>query len=506
MLNFPHILWINLKRDQHRKHYMETQFAKFNVLNHTRIEGIPGTEFSRWCEVFPPKNQVKIKELGCFLSHLKALKYYVQHPELGSDLIIAEDDWSLEYCNHWKKSFREYLDPISSNADIVKLSITYKFEDRQIFKQLTNTKTNTSTSLAITRSLKQHNISLEPRKYIKDNEFGATAYLVKYQTARKILAQIPQSHGKYQLKRFKYRLISDHFLFEEGVVFSLPLTSYNTTFDSTIHPSHVTNSHAPSKAITDFLWKHQDQDQDLHQHQLKPPKQNTFEIGANLNQPSQPRDLNLNKPQLNSLPFPLQEREKCFAFYINFDKCNDCFNHVQKLLTPYFKLTMFDLEFDENQNDRHRHRHHHQKVYKFLAHCQIIGMAKQNHWEYVAVCERRLKFISSEIQNQFQSLIKPLLETEYSDNDSWDIFYSCPKTIKTMSGKIILDSSHELIKYHGSNHHHFQIYRHSSYGPLLNLAGELYTMIKTNDPKLKYFNLDRAITQINLITVIEYNV
>ena len=70
----PHIYWINLDSDVERREYMEEQFDYWQIKNHSRIEGIDAREDDPSVHLkgrIP--DQVTSGELGCCMSHLKAI-------------------------------------------------------------------------------------------------------------------------------------------------------------------------------------------------------------------------------------------------------------------------------------------------------------------------------------------------------------------------------------------------------------------------------------------------
>ena len=78
----PHILWLNLDRDTHRREYMESHFDYWNIENHTRISGYDAKEDDvslhlkgRYPDLMTPN------EVGCVLSHLKAIKYFYEETD-----------------------------------------------------------------------------------------------------------------------------------------------------------------------------------------------------------------------------------------------------------------------------------------------------------------------------------------------------------------------------------------------------------------------------------------
>ena len=97
----PHIYWLNLDADVERREYMEDQFEYWQVKNHTRISGYDGREDDVSCHLkgrIP--DQVSQGELGCCMSHLKAIKEFYENSD-DEYCIIAEDDISFELVQSW---------------------------------------------------------------------------------------------------------------------------------------------------------------------------------------------------------------------------------------------------------------------------------------------------------------------------------------------------------------------------------------------------------------------
>ena len=97
----PHIYWLNLDSDEDRKEYMENQFKYWEIENHTRIAGYDGREddVSDNLKGRIPDN-VSQGELGCCMSHLKAIKEFYENSD-DEYCIIAEDDVNLDIAHYW---------------------------------------------------------------------------------------------------------------------------------------------------------------------------------------------------------------------------------------------------------------------------------------------------------------------------------------------------------------------------------------------------------------------
>jgi len=75
----PPVYWLNLDSDTHRREYMEDQFKYWEIENHTRISGYDGRvdDVCAHLSGIAPDN-VSTNELGCCLSHLKAIKHFYE--------------------------------------------------------------------------------------------------------------------------------------------------------------------------------------------------------------------------------------------------------------------------------------------------------------------------------------------------------------------------------------------------------------------------------------------
>lgn len=80
--NIP-IYWVNMNRSSDRKEYMLSMFKQYDITNHKRIEAIDGNELQN-------TRKLTKNELGCLLSHYKAIK--TAHDNDLDYVIIMEDD------------------------------------------------------------------------------------------------------------------------------------------------------------------------------------------------------------------------------------------------------------------------------------------------------------------------------------------------------------------------------------------------------------------------------
>ena len=118
----PHIYWLNLDADVQRREYMESQFDYWEIENHTRISGYDGREddVSNHLKGRIPDN-VSQGELGCCMTHLKAIKDFYENTD-DDYCIIAEDDVNLNIARYWNFTWSEFFSLLPYDWDVVQMT------------------------------------------------------------------------------------------------------------------------------------------------------------------------------------------------------------------------------------------------------------------------------------------------------------------------------------------------------------------------------------------------
>jgi GR25 family glycosyltransferase involved in LPS biosynthesis len=124
--NIP-ILFINMDKDKDRLKNITSQIKKYNIQNIYRIPGVNGKEINfegdnlgdfsftnNFSNLLTSKS-----ELGCTLSHIRAIKYAYDN-NLGTVMII-EDDVSFELMPYWKKSLKEIINEAPKDWKVIQL-------------------------------------------------------------------------------------------------------------------------------------------------------------------------------------------------------------------------------------------------------------------------------------------------------------------------------------------------------------------------------------------------
>ena len=103
----PAIYWLNLDADENRRFYMEEQFKYWEITNHTRISGYDAREddVSGYLKGRIPDN-VSQPELGCCMSHLKAIKHFYEETD-DEYCMILEDDVDFSTVRYWNSTTRQ---------------------------------------------------------------------------------------------------------------------------------------------------------------------------------------------------------------------------------------------------------------------------------------------------------------------------------------------------------------------------------------------------------------
>ena len=219
----PHIYWLNLDADVERREYMESQFRYCEIKNHTRIVGYYGREDEVSPHLKGPiPHDVTQNELGCCMTHLKAIKEFYNNTD-DEYCIIAEDDVNLDIARYWNFTWQEFFAEVPYDWDCIQMT------------------TITTGDIHVRLHL----------KFI--NDFSAAFYLISRHHAAKVLKHHVRG-DKYKLDNgVKPRAVSEDTILETGKTYSIPLFLYNMGFPSSIHQEHLTIFHkGPHDALLNF--------------------------------------------------------------------------------------------------------------------------------------------------------------------------------------------------------------------------------------------------------------
>lgn len=223
----PPIYWLNLDNDTHRREYMENQFAYWQIENHVRIAGFDG-RVDDVCEHLSgcaPDNMSQ-NEIGCCISHLKAIKDFYENTE-DDYALIFEDDVVLDNVRYWNFTWKDFIAKLPHDWDCVQLTI-----------------------------ISTGNIHIRLHHYFI-NDFSAAAYLITRHHAAKIIKNHIRGN-KFKLDNgVKPRAVSEDTIFGSGKTYSIPLFLYRLDLGSAIHPEHIDIYHRSSHDALINFWQNQ---------------------------------------------------------------------------------------------------------------------------------------------------------------------------------------------------------------------------------------------------------
>lgn len=223
--NIPPIYWLNLDADTHRREYMEKQLEYWEIENHTRISGYDGRvdDVASYLKGIMPDNMSQ-NEVGCVLSHLKAIKHFYEetdHPYV----LILEDDISFDPTKYWNFTWNDFYGNIPYDWDIVQIAIICTGDIH----------------------VKLH------KRFV--NDFSTACYLINRHHAEKLLKHHVRGE-KYKLDNgVKPRPVADDLIYNSGNTYSIPLLLYRTELGSSIHPEHVDAFHKGNYQAQSQFWE-----------------------------------------------------------------------------------------------------------------------------------------------------------------------------------------------------------------------------------------------------------
>lgn len=219
------VLWINLDTEVDRQKHMNALFDEYGIPN-TRISAIDARGNNDVSDLLVGKFPELITqgELGCTMSHLKAIKYFYEQTNLDY-IIICEDDIVFDTVPHWPFTWGGFLSYAPYDWDVLQCAIT---------------------------STKNLRVNLHPRLI---NDFCAAFYVITRHHASKIV-RLHCRGDKFRLdQNLKPRAASEEIIYNTGRTYSIPLFTYRYDFNSGIHQDHVEVFHKQNvEGIMNF-WK-----------------------------------------------------------------------------------------------------------------------------------------------------------------------------------------------------------------------------------------------------------
>jgi GR25 family glycosyltransferase involved in LPS biosynthesis len=210
--NFGPVYVVNLKRREDRKNILEGLFKEKSITDYTFIEAIDARD--DLCDLVEhyPSNNITKPEMAAFMSHLKAIDYWLKNSE-SEYAIIFEDDMDFELSKYWKFSWDEFLSSLTLEYDVLQLSVHFIDQD--------------------------HTIKFHKKR---SHEYSAAFYLIKRNYAQELIKKYI-TNKKYNFMYSDSECVTDHFgVFKEDLCYSMALLIPNEelgTDNSTIIKKNV---------------------------------------------------------------------------------------------------------------------------------------------------------------------------------------------------------------------------------------------------------------------------
>lgn len=222
---FSPIYVINLKSKEDRLNHIKQEFGKYNIKDYTIVEAIDGSIEDLSLLVDNPDSfPLSKNELACTMSHLKAIKHWLD-TSISDYAIIAEDDLILQTVDSWQWTWTEFLSKINLDYDMLQLSITNEF--------------SLNTSLHY--------------KEIRDH--STVCYLIKRSWAESLISKHLINDKFVFYSKDRERLVADRLIYNQAICLSFPLFTFSTKFNSSIHQEHIGIWHIQAKNETLDFWK-----------------------------------------------------------------------------------------------------------------------------------------------------------------------------------------------------------------------------------------------------------
>ncbi len=232
---FGPVYCINLDGQPERWEYMEAQF-KYWGLDYTRISAYDGRE-DDLSDIILGKypESMTSGEIGCNTSHLKAMKYFLEHSD-APYAVMMEDDCSLDLVRTWNFSWKDFMAYVPFDYDVVQIAIICTGDIH----------------------VRLH------KRFV--NDFSTACYIITRRHAERLVGYHCRG-DKYKLDQgVKPRPVADDLIYNCGNTFSMPLLVYKTELGSSIHPVHVDVFHKQNyEAITNY-WEQNGSDIDIKDH------------------------------------------------------------------------------------------------------------------------------------------------------------------------------------------------------------------------------------------------
>lgn len=222
---FGPVYYINLDDKVDRKVFMEKQFDYWEIKDYERISAFDGrnSDLSEFIVGKYPEH-ITTAELGCTLSHLKAIKHWYETSNTPY-AIICEDDALIDNAKHWDFTWNEFISRVPYCWDCLQLAI-----------------------------ISTGNISVNIHTRFVNN-FSTAVYCINRRYAEKLI-HFHCRNDKFKLdQNIRPRAVADDLIYNSGVTYSSPLFLYELRLGSSIHDDHIEVFHKNSYEGIKAFWE-----------------------------------------------------------------------------------------------------------------------------------------------------------------------------------------------------------------------------------------------------------
>lgn len=222
---FGPIYYINLDDKVDRRSFMEKQFEYWELKDYERVSAFDGrnSDLSEYIAGRYPEN-ITNPELGCTLSHLKAIKHWYETSNTPY-AIICEDDCLIDNAKHWDFTWQDFIARVPYCWDCLQLAI-----------------------------ISTGNISVNIHTRFVNN-FSTAVYCINRRYAEKLI-HFHCRGEKFKLdQNIRPRPVADDLIYNSGLTYSTPLFLYELRLGSSIHNDHVEVFHKNSYEGIKTFWQ-----------------------------------------------------------------------------------------------------------------------------------------------------------------------------------------------------------------------------------------------------------
>ena len=188
---------INLKDHTHRLKNVKEQFNKYGVTDYTIIEAVDGRNSNLSEKISGKYPKLKTSEVGCMMSHIKAVKHWLDTSD-SEYAIIMEDDFSFDTVEHWPFDWKYVINNLPKKWDIIQLIMIKN--DPVKFSMHKKDKYNVNTTMSYAWSTACYIINREYAKsfvkaHTQDDKYVLNGYRLKNQAADVILYNLGEAYS-----------------------------------------------------------------------------------------------------------------------------------------------------------------------------------------------------------------------------------------------------------------------------------------------------------------------